>query len=115
MFLLSLVPVLGAPVVWIPAAIFLAVTGETGKALILTGWGIVVIGSVDNLLYPILVGDKVRMHPLLVFFSVIGGLAVMGSAGLVLGPVVVVITGMLIDIWRHRTEENQTAEEGVLG
>jgi predicted PurR-regulated permease PerM len=115
MFLLSLIPVLGAPVVWIPAAIYLAATGEAGKALILAGWGLIVIGSVDNLLYPVLVGDKARMHPLVVFFSVIGGLALIGSAGLVLGPVMFVVARMLIEIWRHRTEDNQTAEEGVLG
>src|SRR5215211_4702837 len=56
MALLALIPVLGAPVVWIPAAIFLAVMGNWGKALILMGWGIVVIGTIENLLYPILVG-----------------------------------------------------------
>ncbi|HEX8247796.1 MAG TPA: AI-2E family transporter [Pyrinomonadaceae bacterium] len=115
MFLLSLVPVLGAPVVWIPAAGYLALTGEPGKALLLAGWGVFVIGAVDNLLYPVLVGDKVRMHPLLVFFSVIGGLALIGSAGLVLGPVVVAVSGMLAEIWRQRTQEGNTAEEGVSG
>lgn len=113
MFLLSLIPVLGAPVVWIPAAIFLAVTGSWGKALILTGWGLVVIGTVDNLLYPILVGDRMRMHTLLVFFSVIGGLALFGASGLVLGPVAIVITTALIDVWRQRTSDGRTAEDGV--
>ena len=115
MFLLSLVPVLGAPAVWIPAAVYLLLTGEPGKALLLAGWGALVIGAVDNLLYPVLVGDKVRMHPLLVFFSVIGGLALIGSAGLVLGPVVVAVSGMLAEIWRQRTQEGNTAEEGVSG
>jgi predicted PurR-regulated permease PerM len=115
MFLLSLVPVLGAPVVWIPAAAFLLLTGEPGKALMLAAWGVLVIGAVDNLLYPVLVGDKIRMHPLLVFFSVIGGLALIGSAGLVLGPVVVAVSGMLAEIWRQRTQEGNTAEEGVSG
>ncbi|MDQ3801042.1 MAG: AI-2E family transporter [Acidobacteriota bacterium] len=115
MFLLSLIPVLGAPVVWIPAALFLGLTGEPGKALILAGWGVFVIGSVDNLLYPVLVGDKIRMHPLLVFFSVIGGLALIGSAGLVLGPVAVAVSGMLAEIWRQRTSGGSVAEEGVSG
>jgi predicted PurR-regulated permease PerM len=102
MFLTSLVPVLGAPVVWIPAALFLAVTGSWGKALVLAGWGLVVIGSIDNLLYPALVGERVRMHTLLVFFSVVGGLMLFGAAGLVLGPVAVVVTTLLIDVWRRR-------------
>ena len=107
MFLLSLVPVLGAPVVWGPAALFLAATGNWGKALILTVWGLVVIGSIDNLLFPVLVGDRVRMHALLVFFSVIGGLLLFGAAGLVLGPVAVVITTLLVEVWRMRLSEDR--------
>ncbi len=108
MFLLSLVPVLGAPVVWGPAALFLAATGAWGKALILAAWGVAVIGSIDNLLYPVLVGDRVRMHSLLVFFSVIGGILLFGAAGLVLGPVAVVITTLLIEVWRRRLPEDQS-------
>jgi predicted PurR-regulated permease PerM len=64
--LLSLIPVLRAPVVWLSAAIFLALMGSWSKALILTTWGIVVIGSVENLLYLLLVGDShVHMNPTL--------------------------------------------------
>lgn len=110
MFLLSLVPVLGAPVVWIPAALFLAVTGGWWKALILTAWGTVVIGAVDNLLYPVLVGDRVRMHTLLIFFSVLGGLMLFGAAGLVLGPAAVVVTQALVEVWRERTAGGRAAE-----
>ena len=111
MTLLSLVPVLGAPVVWVPAAVFLAATGAWWKALVLAGWGVVVIGSIDNLLYPVLVGDRVRMHTLLVFFSVVGGLLLFGSAGLVLGPVAVVVTTTLVEVWRQRTSSGRSAEE----
>lgn len=111
MFLLSLVPVLGAPVVWIPAAAFLALTGAWWKALVLAGWGTVVIGAIDNLLYPALVGDRVRLHTLLVFFSVVGGLMLFGSAGLVLGPVSVVVTRALVEVWRRRTADGRAAED----
>src|SRR5215210_6114580 len=107
MFLLSLVPVLGAPVVWGPAALFLAATGNWGKALILTVWGLVVTGSIDNLLFPVLVGDRVRMHALLVFFSVIGGLLLFGAAGRVIGPGGVVITTLLVEVWRMRLSEDR--------
>jgi predicted PurR-regulated permease PerM len=113
MTLLSLIPVLGAPVVWIPAVIFLALMGSWGKALILTGWGLLVIGTIDNLLYPILVGDKVRMHTLLIFFSVLGGLVLFGASGLVLGPVAVVIAGELAEVWRQRTAQGQAAESSA--
>lgn len=105
MALLALIPVLGAPVVWIPAAIYLALAGSWIKALILTAWGLLIIGVIDNLIYPILVGDKMRMHTLLIFFSVVGGLFLFGSSGLILGPLAVVITSTLIEIWRHRTAE----------
>ncbi|MCU0786254.1 MAG: AI-2E family transporter [Verrucomicrobia bacterium] len=102
MGLLAVVPVLGAFVVWIPAAIFLALEGSWGKALILTAWGGVVVGGIDNLLLPILVGNRLKLHTLLAFISVVGGLILFGPAGLILGPVAVTITTVLLEIWRHR-------------
>jgi predicted PurR-regulated permease PerM len=108
-----LVPVLGAPVVWIPAAAFLALSGAWWKALILAGWGTVVIGSIDNLLYPVLLGDRIRMHTLLVFFSVAGWLMLFGAAGLVLGPVAVVVTQALLEVWRRRTAGSRAAEDAA--
>ncbi len=105
MALLALIPVLGAPVVWVPAAVILALTGSWGKAIILTAWGFIVIGIIDNLLYPILVGDKLQMHTLLVFFSVVGGLVLLGSSGLIFGPAAVAVITVLMDVWRERTSE----------
>ena len=108
MFLLSTIPVAGAPVVWVPAAIYLAVTGHWWKALILTAWGTFVVGLIDNFLRPRLVGERARLHELLVFFAVLGGLHVFGVLGLVIGPVVVAVTLSLVDVirgaHRHRTE-----------
>jgi predicted PurR-regulated permease PerM len=102
MGLLAIVPVLGAFIVWIPAAIFLALEGSWGKSLVLAFWGSVVVGGIDNLLYPILVGTRLKMHTVLAFIAVIGGLIVFGAAGLILGPVVVAITLSLLEIWRSR-------------
>jgi predicted PurR-regulated permease PerM len=113
MALLSVVPVLGAFIVWIPAAIFLAIGGEWTKAIILTVWGSLVVGFIDNLLYPILVGRKLRMHTLPVFFSIVGGLVAFGTAGLILGPLVLAVAAALIDLWRMRMEDGGTAEEPV--
>lgn len=103
MALLAIVPVLGAFIIWVPAAIYLFATGAWIKALILTLWGSVVIALIDNLLYPILVGNRLRMHTAPVFVSIVGGLALFGAAGLVLGPVILAVTTALIDIWRRRT------------
>jgi predicted PurR-regulated permease PerM len=101
MVFLSMIPMAGAFVVWVPAALYLGVTGHWGKAIILTVWGALIIGSVDNFLRPKLVGEKTRLHELLIFFSVLGGLQVFGVIGLVLGPVVVAITIALLDVLRQ--------------
>jgi predicted PurR-regulated permease PerM len=101
MIFLSMIPMLGAFIVWVPAAIYLALTGDWGKAIILAVWGALVIGSVDNFLRPKLVGERTRLHELLVFFSVLGGLQVFGVLGIVLGPVIVAITIALLDILRQ--------------
>jgi predicted PurR-regulated permease PerM len=101
MFFLSMIPMAGSFLVWVPAAIFLALTGSLMKAAVLVAWGIVVIGSIDNFLSPRLVGQRARLHELLIFFSVLGGLQVFGVLGLVLGPVVVAITLALIEMVRE--------------
>ena len=113
MGLLAIVPVLGAFVIWVPAAIFLAISGQWGKALILTVWGGVFISLIDNLLYPILVGNRLRLHTVPVFISIVGGLAVFGAAGLILGPVVLALTDAILQIWRSRTADGRPAEAAV--
>jgi predicted PurR-regulated permease PerM len=101
MVFLSMIPMLGAFIVWVPAALYLALTGDWVKAIILAVWGALVIGSVDNFLRPKLVGERTRLHELLIFFSVLGGLQVFGVLGIVLGPVIVAITIALLDVLRH--------------
>jgi predicted PurR-regulated permease PerM len=103
MALLAVVPVFGAFVIWIPAALFLALEGSWGKALILALWGVIVVGTIDNLLCPILVGKRLKQHTVLAFTSLVGGLILFGPAGLILGPVVLTITMVLLEIWRSRT------------
>lgn len=105
MGMLAIIPVLGAFVVWIPAALFLLATGAPGKALILAIWGTVVVGGIDNLLYPMLVGNRMRMHTVLVFISIVGGLFVFGAAGLILGPVVLTVTTVLLEVWRDQNAD----------
>lgn len=113
MTLLATVPTLSTLFVWLPASVILAVQGHWGKALILAGWGAVVIGLIDNLLYPMVVGNRMRLHTVPVFFAILGGLALFGAAGIILGPLVLAVTDALIDVWRRRTAHGQTAEAGV--
>jgi len=110
MAVLSLVPVLGAFIVWVPAAIYLVMSGAYIKALILTLWGVLVIGSADNILFPLLVGGKLRMHTLPVFFAILGGLGLFGMSGIILGPVTLAVTLALLEVWRERTAGNRMAE-----
>jgi predicted PurR-regulated permease PerM len=108
MFVLCMIPMAGAFLVWVPAAIYLAFTGAYLQAGILVGWGILVIGGIDNLLSPRLVGQRARLHELLIFFGVLGGLRVFGILGVVLGPVMVAVTLALIEMTRqmlHPAEE----------
>jgi predicted PurR-regulated permease PerM len=101
MIFLSMIPMAGAFIVWVPAAIYLFATGEWGWGIFLTVWGVLIIGSIDNFLRPKLVGERTRLHELLIFFSVLGGLQVFGVIGLVLGPVIVAIAIALLDVLRH--------------
>ena len=109
MALLAVVPVLGAFIVWIPAALFLVLEGSWGKALMLALWGMFVVGTVDNLLRPILVGNRLKMHTVLAFMSVVGGLILFGPAGLILGPLALTVTTVLLEIWRGRIAEGVLA------
>ncbi len=110
MGLLAVVPVLGAFVVWVPVAIFLALDGSVGKALLLAVWGAVVVGGIDNLLYPMLVGKRIKMHTIVAFVSIVGGLTVFGAAGLILGPVVFTVTRLLLEIWKRQPPLIETHE-----
>jgi len=78
--------------------------GDVTKAIILVGWGAVAIGLIDNLLYPFLVGNRMRFHTLLVFFAIVGGLGVFGAAGIVLGPVLLAVADGLLQVWHHRID-----------
>lgn len=115
MTFLSMIPMAGSFLVWVPAAIYLALTGHYGKALILALWGALIIGTVDNFLRPKLVGERTKLHELFIFFSVLGGLQVFGVVGIVLGPVVLAITLALLDVFRQ-TEKSpeETQNEPTL-
>jgi predicted PurR-regulated permease PerM len=113
MTFLSMVPMLGAFIVWVPAAIYLALTGHYVKALMLAAWGTLVIGMIDNFLRPKLVGSRTRLHELLIFFSVLGGLNVFGVLGVVLGPVVLAITLSLIDVYRAAGKSSGPSETRI--
>ena len=108
MAILSLLPAVGAGLVWGPVAIYLLATGSVLQGLGLVAWGVLVIGLVDNVLRPILVGRETRMPDWLVLATTLGGLAVFGLNGFVLGPV---IAAVFIAAWRIFSEARR--EEGA--
>jgi len=104
MGLLAIVPFLGAFIVWAPVAVMLALNGQLLEATALALWGTIIVGLVDNIIYPILVGRRLAMHSMLSFIAIIGGLALVGVHGIVLGPVIVALSLALMEIWRNRLD-----------
>jgi predicted PurR-regulated permease PerM len=113
MGVLAVVPLLGPFVIWVPAAGYLAFSGETQKALILAVWGGIVIGLIDNILFPLFVGSRLRLHTVPVFISIVGGLVAFGSAGIIVGPVVLVVTVALLHVWSERNKRHQRARVAI--
>ncbi len=102
MSLFATLPVLGTSLVWGPAAIFLAMNGSWIKAIVLCGWGLLIVSLIDNVLYPVLVAGELRLHTLTVLFAVFGGLIAFGMSGVVLGPVILAVTYGLLELWKAR-------------
>ena len=98
----AVLPVFGAALVWVPATLYLWVSGETGSAVILALWGTIVISLIDNVIYPLLVRNQMRLHTVPVFVAIVGGILVFGAAGLILGPVILAVTKVLLGVWSDR-------------
>lgn len=112
MALLSLLPAVGAAMVWGPVALYLLSTGFIWSALGLTAWGVLVIGLVDNVLRPILVGRETRLPDYLVLVATLGGLTVFGVNGFVIGPVIAAMFIAAWDIFTQAWQEQQAAAGG---
>lgn len=100
MFFCALLPG-GTALVWGPGVVWLFVDGHPVKALILLVWGAAVVSTADNILRPYLVGRGVRLHTILVFFGILGGLVSFGLVGVFLGPVVITLFLFLVDVARR--------------
>lgn len=112
MAFLSLLPAVGAGLVWGPVAIYFLATGDTTKGLVLAAYGTLVIGFVDNMLRPLLVGKDTKMPDYIVLISTLGGMAVFGLTGFVLGPA---IAALFMATWDMFAEIQQQEEEEAAG
>jgi predicted PurR-regulated permease PerM len=102
MFVLSVLPIVGAGLVWGPAAVYLAMSDRWVPAIILVGWGLLMLVVVGYFLYGHLVGEKMRTHDVPALLSFLGGLAVFGLSGMVLGPAILAVTMAILEVWKRR-------------
>jgi predicted PurR-regulated permease PerM len=97
----SMIPIIGPPIVWGPVALAFAFTGNLGKAAIVAAIGAGVIGTADNIIRPWIVSDRVQLHPLLVFISLLGGAQAFGFLGLFIGPAALSVTLVIFEFLKE--------------
>ena len=104
-FFTSFFPAIGTALVALPLALLLYLNGHTYSALFLALWSVVVVGLVDNILRPLLTRGKEQLHGAVVFFSLLGGVAVFGAVGLVLGPLALSLFLTLLHLWKQESQD----------
>lgn len=104
----ALLPVGGSTLVSIPATIYLFLQGETLRAFLLLAWSLGIVGTVDNVLKPLIIGNRLGLPVLFLFFGILGGLALFGAVGIVLGPVIFALLRALLDLY---SEEYRQPEQ----
>ncbi len=112
MIVLSIIPIVGGALIWIPACIVLFAMGAVGKAIGLALFCSLIVGSIDNLLRPRLVGRDTKMHDLVILFSTMGGLVAIGPLGFIIGPV---LAGLFVTSWQiFGSAYREQLEDGAL-
>lgn len=95
----ALFPIGGSSIIWLPASLYLFLTGAYLKAIALLIWGAGIVGTIDNVLKPVLIGNRLKLPVLFLFFSILGGLRLFGVLGLILGPVLFALLAALLDLY----------------
>jgi predicted PurR-regulated permease PerM len=106
MAFLAVFPIIGTPLVWIPGSVYLFYSGDWKGALILFIWGAVIVSLIDNLIRPLIVSEGSKIHILIIFIGVVGGLTAWGFIGLFLGPLVVSLFMFMLDNYRKEWKNN---------
>jgi predicted PurR-regulated permease PerM len=104
----SMIPLAGAAAVWVTGCLYLLAVGSWGKAIFLAVWGAGVISTADNIVRPLVLSGKVKLHTLLIFFSLLGGVRAFGIIGLFVGPIIVSVAMALLKM----LEDERRAWEG---
>ncbi len=100
--LASLIPSVGTALVWMPVALIYFFTGHIGKGIFMTAWGFLVVGVIDNLARPYIVGSKADIPFVWLFLGILGGIEVFGPLGLLVGPLIIVMVPVFSDIYLER-------------
>ncbi len=98
--LAAMVPILGSPLGWVPACVYLSLTAETWQAVGLLVYGVVLISGIDNVVKPMLLQGSAQIHPMLGFLSILGGVLAYGVTGFLVGPVILSLVLSAIRIYR---------------
>jgi len=101
-FIASFIPIGGASLVWVPLSIYVLATKGFIPFILFVLWGLFVISSVDNFIKPWIIGDKTNLHPIILFFAILGGLSLFGFLGIFLAPIIVVILDNLLLLYKER-------------
>lgn len=107
MAFLSILPVVGAPIVYIPAGIILLAQNQVVRGVILLIWGTLVVSQIDNFLRPILISGRTKLHTLVLFFSILGGIYIFGFLGIVMGPVIAALLLTVLQIYREEVVKEE--------
>lgn len=105
MAIFSFIPVIGCAAIWVPAGIFLLLTASYAKGIGFLVFCAVLIGSIDNIIRPLVIGGRTKLHTLLIFFSVLGGINYLGFLGFILGPLIAALCLSLLEIYTFEEAE----------
>ena len=108
-FVLCIIPLLGSPFVYIPTGLLLLSQGKTKEAMIVFGVGFLIVSNIDNALKPFLIGGRVNLHPMIIFFSILGGVLLFGPIGVMAGPMVATILILMLEVVRERQQMKRVA------
>ncbi len=100
--IVSFVPVVGTALLWLSASIYFILIGSYVKGIFLLLWGGLFVGSIDNYVRPLIIGSYMNIHPLLLFFSIMGGVALFGLIGLLVGPIVVSLSDAVLFVYKTK-------------
>ncbi len=111
-FVLSFLPILGTYIIWMPAAVYLAITGNWGGGMALVVYGVASWCIVDNIIYVRVAGDRMHLHEVPALLSFLGGLAVFGASGMILGPAILAVTVAVLEVWHFRASGEELPKSG---